>query len=810
MDIPILKHKYINTYDTNEEYESDKVNYEEVNYSLIKSELATDENFSEYQYSIRTTNNDNLKKGKYWSFENINIYAGLDIIWGYFGWQYTDYEYEGEILKGGNFTITKPMTVVKNIPDGNKLQHINNFLRYADNNSINKIEYFNNSNIKAGSYIFDKLNQDCIIDKKIILNWSNLNVLTGPFIEIGWNIIGNNLENGDIIDFSSLKEGIEYVQYRNGVTNFEYIDYTNSAIFNKIIKIKFGNIISGVYEDHYSHNTIELLKQNGENQFTFSEYVINLTNAIIYHFLPYYNNFVYNLDNECNNSTNIKFDNNANEIINSPVTINISNNNPICNFNFYGVKDLTNENIIYNIIFNNPFTNYENIKLFYIDFNRFNVDLDINNFNNIYLNNCIYYKELNIDNIIFKSMYSTFKENCIINNISEYINVSYNTFEKNIELNNINNIGFENNVINELIANNTPLSIRTITANKITTNSRLSIQNENNIKEVIINNDNSDNSFTIYGDIINFNGVLGDSMHFINSNNISLNLNKINRSSILEILDSDCFINITNIQNMLLFILTIKNSIINNDISFYVTDDVNNNSSFKFYDSEFKNIINLYFNNLKASVTINNIIYNGENFLINNVNDNYFKNINYTIDDEEKITLFKDNIFNEIKAATININSIISLNNNFIGQFCNITLNENTDINIKLLKIDKSNNVLANIIINKAINCNIDLDIFNATTYNINIKEALLLENLIITNNLIEKQTIPITLNIDCTGAKLLNKDVLYKSIYTDLIDKIVTTNSFITIEEDIYNKISSDEISNITKLFTINVIYNQ
>lgn len=152
IELPILEHKYIKLYDTQDEYEADKVNYEEVCYSIVKSAEATDNNYSEYQYSIRTTNNDNEVMGKYWDMETIDIYAGLEIIWGYFGWEWIDFEWNGETLKGGNFYVVKPMTVVKSIPDGNRLQHINDFIKNL-NHSIT-IEEFDTSNIKSAQYAF--------------------------------------------------------------------------------------------------------------------------------------------------------------------------------------------------------------------------------------------------------------------------------------------------------------------------------------------------------------------------------------------------------------------------------------------------------------------------------------------------------------------------------------------------------------------------------------------------------------------------------------------------------------------------------
>ena len=153
IELPILEHKYIKLYDTQDEYEADKVNYEEVCYSIVKSAEATDDNYSEYQYSIRTTNNDNEVMGKYWDMETPDIYAGLEIIWGYFGWNITTITLLDEKLEGGNFYDTnKKMSIVKSIPDGDRLQHIDYFLYYMNSNTNFKgytVEKFNTENIKS-------------------------------------------------------------------------------------------------------------------------------------------------------------------------------------------------------------------------------------------------------------------------------------------------------------------------------------------------------------------------------------------------------------------------------------------------------------------------------------------------------------------------------------------------------------------------------------------------------------------------------------------------------------------------------------
>lgn len=150
----IPTHKYIRLYEDEEDYNEDVNNHviEECAYSLVNRN--NNEIEQEYTPSTRTTNGDNLVKFNYFDKDKINIWAGLSIIWGYFGFQKTTYELDEEQLIGGNFTFIKPMTVVKEIPDGYTLQHINNFLRYAPTNSITEIQFFDTTNIKSASYVF--------------------------------------------------------------------------------------------------------------------------------------------------------------------------------------------------------------------------------------------------------------------------------------------------------------------------------------------------------------------------------------------------------------------------------------------------------------------------------------------------------------------------------------------------------------------------------------------------------------------------------------------------------------------------------
>ena len=197
--LPELKHKWIKIYDTEEqrlnEEENWQDNYEECCVSVDKNSLAGDSNKEEYQYSVRTTNNDNEKKGTYYNIEIPHYWAGLEIIWGYFGWEYIDYEYNGQKLKGGNLFKKIECTTVKTIPDGLKLQHINNFL--GSQNKITKIEYFDNTNIISAENLVGYINNNFYNNFRettiYIDNWPNVINAKGMFQNAKWNINNNEV-----------------------------------------------------------------------------------------------------------------------------------------------------------------------------------------------------------------------------------------------------------------------------------------------------------------------------------------------------------------------------------------------------------------------------------------------------------------------------------------------------------------------------------------------------------------------------------------------------------------------------------------
>lgn len=267
IEIPKLEHKYIRLYNTEAEYEADKDTYEEVCYSIIKSIEATEDNYNEYQYSTRTTNNDNQVKGKYWNMEVPNMYGGLEIIWGYFGWEWHDFEWNGEILKGGDFYQVKPMTEVKSIPDGNRLQHINNFLKNIIQN-VTTIHEFDTSNIKSAEYAFYNNDNNNFPNINIDFDFKlplleNAKFIAHKLNNIPWN---NTLECPNLIIANYAFAGNKNIQIKpiNAGTKVEQVEgmYQNAILsFLDIGKDKEVKTLTlkdlfwdGIEESCYNYN----------------------------------------------------------------------------------------------------------------------------------------------------------------------------------------------------------------------------------------------------------------------------------------------------------------------------------------------------------------------------------------------------------------------------------------------------------------------------------------------------------------------------------------------------------------------------
>lgn len=200
---PTLEHKWIKLYNSSEEQQQDYEagNYIECCYWIIKDPTAGESNELTYQYSVRTTNNDNEKLGHYYSVEETDNWSGLEIIWGYFGWEFIDYEYKGEQLLGGNFFEKLTTSEVRTITDGDRLQHINNFL--GSQNSITVINTFDNSNIisamNLNGYRPTDTNRQLTCH---IINWNNVENAYGMFQNMQVTFDNNVLNLPKAIDCS--------------------------------------------------------------------------------------------------------------------------------------------------------------------------------------------------------------------------------------------------------------------------------------------------------------------------------------------------------------------------------------------------------------------------------------------------------------------------------------------------------------------------------------------------------------------------------------------------------------------------------
>ena len=294
INLPVLQHQYIRLYNTEEEYNNDNTRPQEICYSDIKDNDITENDAKEYQYSIRITNNDNLIKGKYYDTDDIRLDAGLEIIWGYFGWQWTDFEINGETLKGGNFVQSRVMNTVKHIVDSNRLQHINDFLKYVPN--VKKIEEFDISTIKSASYLcnitdrtmaftvpaflfnlnniintndtlfyFNSSNNNIICEAEI-LQLHNIVVLNHPIFNAG----NSNIKGITKIEFEKLTNWINEINYVLLLCAKNIVDKQLSLGIEKAI-INNTDIISGIENVIFNYD-------NDDNVIKYYIYANSITN----------------------------------------------------------------------------------------------------------------------------------------------------------------------------------------------------------------------------------------------------------------------------------------------------------------------------------------------------------------------------------------------------------------------------------------------------------------------------------------------------------------------------------------------------
>lgn len=194
---PEIKHKYISLFDTEAEFNAAYPNFEEVNWSDVAYPQERPDN---YRVSRRLSNMYHKNTPPDYKFDDINdfivdgdvtyyadgAYIGtfneddytngnirktffLEIVWGYSGWEWHDYERVigtdpeteepiTETLTGGNLYKIKNIQTVPHIIDGQRLQHINDFLFSQYN--VTKVAGFNTSNLIAANRAFKRGTND--------------------------------------------------------------------------------------------------------------------------------------------------------------------------------------------------------------------------------------------------------------------------------------------------------------------------------------------------------------------------------------------------------------------------------------------------------------------------------------------------------------------------------------------------------------------------------------------------------------------------------------------------------------------------
>ena len=376
---------------------------------IIKNSDAGPDNEELYQYSVRTTNNDNQVMGHYYSIEDVNNWSGLEIIWGYFGWEWTDFVWNEEILKGGNLFLKIKTNTVGSIPDGNRLQHINNFLGSQD--SINKIETFNNNNIISA----ETLNGFRSIDSNRILtcdisDWNNIENAYGMWQNITVTFANNefNLSKATKCDYIFASDTETTINFNWNIPEAVTMNYAfynvkgdinplNNNLFeqNKITEFNYGFAASELKEININCTEIPLVttakgifayriinNNNNNNIFLPNclhlDYAlqgcnlnqvdnINFTAPMLSTVAGFLKNCVPNQTTEWNA---LKFLTTFANIINaSEYLMNIEDNSQIINFDLSSEITGTQEEILLK-----DFATNSNIKLKFIGYNKCNYD----------------------------------------------------------------------------------------------------------------------------------------------------------------------------------------------------------------------------------------------------------------------------------------------------------------------------------------------------------------------------------------------------------------------------------------------------
>lgn len=237
----IPKHKYIRLYNSEDEYNADIEAHDmhECCYSVLNK--ANTETEIDYQPSHRTTNDDDKRLMTYLDKDNLNLWAGLKIIWGYFGWEEKTYNLsEDEELLGGQFYVVKPMTVLKTVPDLWQYEHLVDFLKNVDTVDTYQDQDF--STIKAASYLVNAKN----IKQAIVIPASFGNLDSIEYIPEALFYLNNN--NNTTSEFNVLK--------LNGLKSISTFPINPYNKIKNYPKIELGScedftVVAWNYENYY-------------------------------------------------------------------------------------------------------------------------------------------------------------------------------------------------------------------------------------------------------------------------------------------------------------------------------------------------------------------------------------------------------------------------------------------------------------------------------------------------------------------------------------------------------------------------------
>lgn len=358
MEIPHYEHKYITLFNNEESYWNKETSFEEVNYSAIKTEL-TDNSKRNYQPSIRTTNKDNEYIMNYWKSDVMRGKFFLEIIWGYFGWEWIDYELNGQILTGGNFYKIKEIKTVESIIDGYRLQHINDFLNSQD--KVTTVEPFDVSNIVAMNRAFKRLSFKVEHPEMILKINTFPNVIEADSCFYNQKFKTFNLEPvnfpiienvNSIFEFGFLNENVKFkMENLKSLTNALSKCFIQSHDIN-ISDIFVGGTLNNVSDLSYLLYNAYFLDENKESEYHVTLDISNNINESVnlaYAFCLKKNNYLYkglrNINiNIINNDKKINLNSAFNKVC-GDFFISIDNNIYITGFKNINVNISNIENV---------------------------------------------------------------------------------------------------------------------------------------------------------------------------------------------------------------------------------------------------------------------------------------------------------------------------------------------------------------------------------------------------------------------------------------------------------------------------------